>query len=189
MFKSTTLAAATITFGTDSYFHHVGVIVKDHADPNEVYWLEAQMDGVQIAKWSVIKEQYGPGRLFDKVAYRKVKCHREDAIIDQVHEFVHEVLGNEYNFDFSQILFKAETDQVDLPEGQLVEKKRKFICSELVYKFFKIMGVVKNDKTASANFTPGHFSNKHDEMFRKHLTPEAKIEPEELIIVNREDIT
>ena len=68
---------------TNSYFDHVGMVVRFENDPNEVYFLEATGNmGVSLSRWNFIKKHVGPSKFYRKIIFRHVNFNREKVLND-----------------------------------------------------------------------------------------------------------
>jgi hypothetical protein len=65
---------------------------------------------------------------------------------------------------------------------RVIQEDRKFFCSELVAKAFKLLGVLQDDDTSCTQFWPNHFSSKGDKFLK--LTEGTSIDSELQIIAD-----
>ena len=101
---------------TKSDYDHVGMIIRLQFDPSEVYLLEAVNSGVQLNKWSVVRNYVtspmnppsSENCYYLKAAFRHVDTRRGKWFYSMIQDFMIQTLGKEYEISYSK-LKKRET--------------------------------------------------------------------------------
>jgi hypothetical protein len=97
-----------------------------------------------------------PG-VFDKVVIRQLKFKRTNEQIDKLESVLSEIVGREYEFSISYVMANNR-QSIKLPDQTtLVDQQRKFFCSELVAKVYKVCGIMDDEKS-STGYLPCHFA-------------------------------
>jgi len=89
------------------------------------------------------------------VFLRRLHVNRDDTLLDGLEEYLQMVVGNSYEIRLRHVLFSR------LSKVSKGLEDRKFFCSELIAKAYKLMGLIKSD-ISSSNFFPCDFSSKKD---------------------------
>ena len=189
----TSNTVSNITRGyTNSHFDHVGMLLRFETHPDEIFMLDSTSNmGVALNKWSFLRKHIGKGKFYDKAVYRHINFDRSDKMLETLDKFLDQAMGHKWVLSVDKL---TRDQTVKVPnigtdkngEERLVDKNRSFICSELVAKAFKILGVLENDNKSCAKFFPSNFSSKKANTL--NLTPGTTINNELMIIVDREDL-
>ena len=66
---------------TWSELDHISMIIKIESNPNEVFILEANGNGVILADWTHIRKNIGPDKFYKKVMFRHIEFERKKKIL------------------------------------------------------------------------------------------------------------
>ena len=98
------MSAITRAF-TRGNFDHVAMVLKFDLDENEVYFVEATGTyGVELNKWSNIKNCIGNSKFYERVVFRHVDFERNDQTVDNLEKFLKEAIGLKYGVDLKKLL-------------------------------------------------------------------------------------
>ena len=89
-----------------------------------------------------IREKIGVGRFYEKVAFRKLKCVRNDEFIKTFNLFLEETWDHDYGIGIGKLTAKASFKITLNSTKKYIAEGRKFFCSELVAKMYKVLGVM-----------------------------------------------
>lgn len=140
-----------------------GELVKD------LFILEAVGDrGVRITSWLNIRSELYPGGFFEKIMTRKLLFEMTSERLADLDQFRRNCVGKQYGLTARKLLFNqsSETDLHKKSDGEIgaggghkeIKDDRKFFCSELIAKAFKVLDVMQNpDKKGSNNYYPCSF--------------------------------
>ena len=73
---------------------HAAIIVTKNMRPGEVWFLEANANGVMFKKWSNIKRLVG--KWYTKLVIRRLKYNKTQEMRNQLYELAETVNGNDY---------------------------------------------------------------------------------------------
>lgn len=77
-------------------------------------------------------------------------------MIDKLEILLKEAVGNKYGISASKLRQK----QTLLPKkGKFIDEDRKFFCSELIAKAYKILGILGDTEKPSSSYYPSTFSS------------------------------
>ena len=80
------------------------MILKFDSDPNEVYLLEATGNrGVALNKWEYLRPHVGEDKFYTKLVIRHIEFDRSDKMIDDLEQFLKEVLGKKYGLNVNKL--------------------------------------------------------------------------------------
>ena len=155
--------------------------------------------GVALQRWSNIKN-YLVGnatinQFYEQIIYRKVVGERDDPMIDKLEVFLREVVGRQYGISTTRLLFPRKSiknlkgsQEEFKSDRQYVPEDRKFFCSELVAKAFKVLGIIEDDDKACSSYFPSSFSSKGQSSLKftraADKTPLYSMDPELNIVVD-----
>ena len=136
LFKSNNMISIVQRKLTKADYDHVAIAVRLQFDPSEVFLLEAVSSGVQLNRWSVIRQyvasQVNPPSskqcFYLKAAFRHVETRRGKRFYSTLQDFMVQTLGKNYEISYSK-LTKRET-YPKLPKPQAYVEG----CSEMTIK-------------------------------------------------------
>ena len=138
------------------------MILKFDSDHEEVYLLEATGNrGVALNKWEYLRPHVGEDKFYTKLVLRHIDFDRSDKMIDNLEQFLKEVLGKKYGLNVEKLKRRqtvAFSGSEKEPDRKLINEDRTFFCSELVAKACKVLGILKNTDVSCGRFMPGDFS-------------------------------
>ena len=150
---------------TNSPFDHIAIILRFGDQVKDLYILEAVGDkGVRIASWYTLRcELYEEG-FFEKLVTRKLLYDMTPEKLTDLDIFRRNVVGKSYGLTATKLLFdqpsEVQFDNQCTRESQHhanIGQDRRFFCSELIAKAFKVLEVMKNPEKGSNNYFPGSF--------------------------------
>ena len=176
----------TRTF-TFSHFDHVAILLRFGEFVKDLYILEAVGDrGVRITSWLNIRSELYPGGFFEKIVTRKLLYEMTSEKLTDLDQFRRNCLGKQYGLSARKLFFNqsSETDLHDTSGGhKQIKEDRKFFCSELIAKAFKVLDVLKNpEKKGSNNYFPGSFD--HGQSIDADLRDDVALGPPLNILVH-----
>lgn len=177
------------------------MVLKFGTEPDDIFFIEATGNqGVSIKRYSGMKHTIGS--FYKKIVLRHLEWERPDSALDVLEQFIEEAQQCSYDLSFNK-LRKRATINLDkqarqrLVEEQksasassvadetankekvrLIEEGRGFICSELVMKAYKCVGLIQSDEACS-NWLPGDMTQAKNKM---NLCTGASLGPEELFL-------
>ena len=92
-----------------------------------------------LNRWGLLKDHVGPGKFYKKLIYRHVNFERGDRMVDNLEKFLSEAVGQSYGLGG---VLRSKTMRPGQESDRVIEEDRKFFCSELVAKAFKLLGVI-----------------------------------------------
>ncbi|CAD8098654.1 unnamed protein product [Paramecium sonneborni] len=173
LFKSKDKFAAASRIVLRSEFDHVAILCKQDG---QLYVYEAVSTGVGLFRWDYLKQQDWY-KFYEKICIRKLNFDKKNDIKvqDNFMEFIEENMGNDYSLNIGKF-FKFTSTIKKPTNGEKVEKKRSFFCSELVAKAYKEMGLLDQVKS-STQYYPNDFTT--DKQLK--LLQGASLSPEYLV--------
>ena len=145
--------------------------------------------GVRIASWQTIRSELYEDGFFDKLVTRKLLYDMTPEKLTDLDVFRRNAVGKSYGLSAAKLLFD-QPSEVASNQGQArdsahhakIDQDRRFFCSELIAKAFKVLEVMKNPHKGSNNYFPGSFglNCKIDE----ELKDEVALGPPINILVN-----
>ena len=163
---------------TYSHFDHVAIVLRFFEQPKELFYLEAVSTGVQIKRWSNLRNLIGPNQHYAQLVYRHVHFDRTQ-VFSKMEKFLEKSVGKKYEVNLSKFMKHKSTFNG-------IADDRTFFCSELVAKAFKLLGIMEDDGTSCAQFYPGHFAAAGDKFLK--LKPGVIIENEMQVVVRQEEL-
>ena len=150
---------------TRSDFDHVGVIFNadNVIQDNGIFVFDACAgQGVECNGWQSQRYFIGENQFRIRCVYRKVNFNRTQECLEKAYRFITEAQGKKFKFTIKKFLAKGpEARLSELCENEFIEENRDFYCSELVAKFFQVIGVLQDqDMRAATQYTPHNFSVK-----------------------------
>lgn len=108
LFKSTTMISKVQRKITNSDYDHVAMVIRDKFEASEVFLLEAVNSGVQLSRWSYVRNFLlsetnminSRSCFYEKIAYRAVKTNRNKWFQDMVEDFMIQSLGKAYEISY-----------------------------------------------------------------------------------------
>ena len=97
--------------------------------------------------------------------------------MEKLENFLQQAVGLQYGLNVRDVLMRRTTkgrcsmmssikqDPSDCDQT-FIEEGRRFFCSELIAKAYKILGVIENDSTPCSKYFPYHFSEKGSKNFK-----------------------
>jgi hypothetical protein len=144
---------------TASEFDHVAMVVRfdnpDKKHRQEICVIEATQQGVKLKHWTSLAQHIG--NFYERVAVRHLQIERTEEHLKKLETFLRGVNNAQYEWRPSQLLNRKTVERDDLQD-------RKFFCSELVAKCFKVCGIMEQTQEASGNFLPADFSQQKDRL-------------------------
>jgi hypothetical protein len=135
----------------NSEYDHVGLLFRDPND--KILVIEATGNlGVHMSYWDRFVER-GWVRLYDRLAYRKLRYARDSAFIDRLAEFIEKNNGKKYSLGAKKLMKQVS----QLPE-EGVKEYESFFCSELVAAIYKAVGLI-DPTVACSTYYPKSFSD------------------------------
>jgi hypothetical protein len=104
--------------------------IKLSKDPDDVYLLSCNRNGVHVKKFSKVLRHLG--KFYTRIVFRHLEFKRQDRHFESLEKFVAQVVGHSYDFTAGMIT-KSDFTMKDAK----IEKDRSFFCSELVAKALK----------------------------------------------------
>ncbi|CAD8099254.1 unnamed protein product [Paramecium sonneborni] len=172
LFKSKHKLAVAYRKLVCSEFDHVAICYKQN---EELQVYEVVQKGVQMFQWDQLKLQEWY-KHFEKICIRKLNYNKKNDYRVRFSNFLEENLGNEYNLSVGKIF--TFTSKIKKPNnGEKVEQKRSFFCSELVAKAYKVIGLLDQGKSCT-QYYPKDFSQEKE----LELLQGATLSPEYLVV-------
>ena len=76
LFKTNGMGPSVVRWVSDNEFDHAALVLRYKNDPSEMYFLEASSAGVQILRYSRLKQRIG--NFYQKVVLRHLDFKRSD---------------------------------------------------------------------------------------------------------------
>jgi len=174
LFNTRGTGASVIRFGTNSYYDHVGIVLKIEGKNASV--LEALGDGVGIVE---IRDFWGFRwwKQYRCIAVRRLHADLPEQSVAALERFISMVIGRKYGlWTPSALKRKNSVLCADDPN-------RSFFCSELVACAYKRVGLLP-DHQASCTYVPGAFA----ECTKMRLLKGAFLGPEEKLIFDKSQL-
>ena len=111
-------------------------------------------DGVRLTSWLCARGFVG--NFFNKVGFRKLNYELEDKALEAFDLFRRKSCGKEYALNFSKLITTRSEAQSQSHQAHISDD-RKFFCSELAAKSFKVLGLMKDLTKSSTRYFPGCF--------------------------------
>lgn len=138
-----------------SHFDHVGIALRFGNEVQDLYILESVgEDGVRLTSWLCARGYIG--NFFNKVGFRKLNYELEDRALEDFDVFRKKSCGKKYALNFSKLI-TTKSEAVSQSLQAHISDDRKFFCSELVAKSFKVLGLMKDLSKSSTRYYPGCF--------------------------------
>lgn len=182
LFRSNYLLANATRIYSGSHFDHVGIILKNALEPDDLFMLDATSNGVLVNKWSFLRKSIGEDKFYEKVVFKKMSFKRTDDMVIKLENFMKTTMGNSYNISIEKMMRR----QTMHPGRSTVEEDRDFFCSELVAKAFKIAGIMQDDEKSCTQYMPGSFSD--DGCHELKLTEGVTMETDKVVIIESEKV-
>lgn len=144
LFRGSEGGSSWIRTVTGGHFDHVALIVRTAEEGvNNFSIVEAVGKiGVSATTWNEIREEIGVGKFYEKVAFRKLKCVRNDKFIKTFDSFLEEAWDHDYGIGIGKLTAKASFKLTSDSTQKYIAEGRTFFCSELVAKAYKVLGVM-----------------------------------------------
>ena len=84
-------------------------------------------------------------------------------MIDKLEVLLKEGVGRKYGLSVNKILQKRK-ETVAPKTGTYIDEDRKFFCSELIAKAYKVLGILDDNGRASSSYYPSSFSSKDGDL-------------------------
>lgn len=88
LFRTNYFMAHATRLYSNSHFDHVGMILKDRNNKNEVYILDATSSGVSTVSWTMLRYNIGADNFYEKVVFKKVNFERTPQVIQKMDKFI-----------------------------------------------------------------------------------------------------
>ena len=85
------------------------MVLKFEKDPNEIFFVEAVGNlGVVLNRWSFLRKHVGRSKFYNRVVFRHVECVRDDFMLNNLEQFLDEVIGLKFKL-FKLDILRTET--------------------------------------------------------------------------------
>jgi len=88
-----------------------------------------------------------------RLVFRHLYYDRTEDFVDTLEDYIRQTVGNQYKINIKDIILHRATTNEAL-------EHRKFFCSELVAKAYKLTGLFRHELSCK-NFYPANFSTKY----------------------------
>lgn len=131
--------------------------------------------------WNSLRRELYTNGFFEKICTRKLNYEMTNERLKDLDKFRQNSIGKKYKIPFKKFIFNHQSTANLRGNKQIeVEDDRKFFCSELIAKAFKVLGVLKEDcyEKSSAKYFPGSFAEKwHGGFIDEDLAEDVALGP------------